>query len=60
MYTLPAWRGRGVGSALIETIIAHFKATRVRRIWLHATEQGRPIYAKAGFVPSGTDMELTW
>ena len=60
MYTLPDWRGRGLGTALVETIVAHLKATRVRRIWLHATEQGRPVYAGAGFVPSETDMELVW
>lgn len=60
MYTLPAWRGRGLGTALVATAVAHLKATRVRRIWLHATEQGRPVYARAGFVPSETDMELTW
>jgi GNAT superfamily N-acetyltransferase len=60
MYTLLAWRGRGLGTALVATAVAHLKATRVRRIWLHATDQGRPVYAKAGFVPSETDMELTW
>ncbi|HEX8150316.1 MAG TPA: GNAT family N-acetyltransferase [Pyrinomonadaceae bacterium] len=60
MYTLPAWRGRGAGTALVTTIVAHMKATRVRRIWLHATEQGRHVYAKAGFVPGETDMELAW
>lgn len=60
MYTVPSWRGRGVGTALVTTIVAYLKATSVRRIWLHATEQGRPVYAKAGFVPSETDMELTW
>ena len=60
MYTLPGWRGRGLGTALVEAIVAHLKATRVRRIWLHATEQGRPVYARAGFVPSETEMELTW
>lgn len=60
MYTVPDWRGRGVGTALITSVIAHLKATRVRRIWLHATEQGRPVYEKAGFVVSGTDMELVW
>lgn len=60
MYTLPGWRGRGLGTALVATIVAHLKATRVRRIWLHATDEGRPVYAKAGFVPSETDMELVW
>jgi len=60
MYTLPDWRGRGLGTALVAAIVAHLKATRVRRIWLHATEQGRPVYARAGFVPSETEMELAW
>lgn len=60
MYTVPAWRGRGVGTALVATVVAHLKTTGVRRIWLHATEQGRPVYAKAGFVPDETAMELAW
>ena len=60
MYTAPGWRGRGVGTALVEAVIAHLKGTRARRIWLHATEQGRPLYEKAGFVASETDMELVW
>jgi GNAT superfamily N-acetyltransferase len=60
MYTLPAWRGRGIGTALVATAVAHLKQTRVRRVWLHATEEGRPVYAKAGFVPDEKGMELTW
>lgn len=60
MYTVPGWRGKGVGTALVTTIIAHLKGTRVRRVWLHATEQGRPVYEKAGFVVSETDMEMVW
>ena len=60
MYTVPGWRGKGVGTALVKAIIDHVKGTRARRIWLHATEQGRPVYEKAGFVVSETDMELVW
>lgn len=61
MYTLPEYRGRGVGTALVAAAVAHhLKATRVKRIRLHATEQGRPVYARAGFVPGETEMELTW
>lgn len=60
MYTLPGWRGRGVGTALVATVVAHLKATPVKRVWLHATEEGRPVYAKAGFVPGEVEMELTW
>jgi GNAT superfamily N-acetyltransferase len=60
MYTVPDWRGKGVGTALVTAVINHVKGTRARRIWLHATEQGRPVYEKAGFVASETEMELAW
>lgn len=39
---------------------AEGRAPNVPDTWLHATEQGRLVYARAGFVPSETDMELTW
>lgn len=60
MYTVPGWRGRGIGTALVAAVIAHLKGTKARRIWLHATDDGRPVYEKAGFVKSETDMELVW
>ena len=60
MYTVPGWRGKGVGTALVAAVIEHLKGTRARRIWLHATEEGRPLYEKAGFVACETDMELVW
>jgi GNAT superfamily N-acetyltransferase len=60
MYTVPNRRGKGIGTALVEAVVAHLKETRARRIWLHATEEGRPLYEKAGFVASETDMELVW
>jgi GNAT superfamily N-acetyltransferase len=60
MYTLPAWRGRGLASALLDEIIGFVRTTPARRIWLHATAAGRPIYENAGFRPSTRDMELTW
>jgi len=28
--------------------------------WLHATESGRPMYEKAGFIATSDEMELTW
>ena len=60
MYTLPAWRGRGLASALLDEIIGFVRTTPARRIWLHATAAGRPLYENAGFRPSTRDMELTW
>jgi GNAT superfamily N-acetyltransferase len=51
MYTLPAWRGQGIATALLNEIIAYVKSAGGRRLWLQATEAGRPIYEKAGFRP---------
>ena len=60
MYTAPGWRGRGLATALLAAAVARAKEAGARRIWLHATEQGRPVYAKAGFVASDNEMELVW
>lgn len=60
MYTEPAWRGQGLATALLGEIIAFVRATDARRIWLHATPAGRPVYEKAGFVAHHGEMELTW
>ena len=54
MYVDPAWRGKGVGRALLETLIA-----RARDMGYHAIRLGtvaemtaaRALYASLGFVP---------
>jgi len=60
MYTRPLWRGRGLATALLDAAIVHVKRTDARRVWLHATDVGRPVYERAGFVASDSEMELTW
>jgi GNAT superfamily N-acetyltransferase len=60
MFTLPAWRGRGLASALLRELIAYVRTTNARRIWLSASEAGRPIYAAAGFVQAESAMEMFW
>ncbi len=60
MYTLPAWRGRGLANALLDEIIGFVRSTPARRIWLHATDAGRSVYTKAGFRQSTREMELIW
>ena len=60
MYTRPLWRGRGIATALLDAAIVHVKGTDARRVWLHATDVGRPVYERAGFVASDAEMELTW
>ena len=60
MYTAPAWRGRGLAARLVREAIGFVRATTARRIWLHATPAGRPVYRRAGFRPTASEMELIW
>lgn len=63
MYTIPAWRGQGLGTRILDEIISFVKATEARRIWLYASEMGEPVYAKAGFTIKQRhrpEMELVW
>jgi ribosomal protein S18 acetylase RimI-like enzyme len=58
VYTRPAWRGRGVASALVAAAVADARALGLARIRLHATAEGQPVYAAAGFRPRTDEMEL--
>jgi GNAT superfamily N-acetyltransferase len=58
MYTLPGWRGRGVATVLLQHMIEYVRTTPARRIALHATDVGRPIYERLKFIPSDRYMTL--
>lgn len=58
IYTLPAFRGQGASNGIVRAALAHAKACGVRKVILHATEAGRPIYEKLGFLASPAYMEL--
>jgi GNAT superfamily N-acetyltransferase len=47
----PAYRGRGIGTRLLEQTIKYLDAMHVPCIKLDATPQGKPIYEKLGFLP---------
>lgn len=49
--TYPEYRGRGYGLMLIEAIKKEARQRNLSFIDLYATEQGTPLYEKAGFVP---------
>ena len=46
----PAWRGKGIGTKLLEIAIEHLAGCGVPTIKLDATPQGQPLYEKLGFV----------
>lgn len=60
VYTIPMWRGQGIGTALLKEIINFVRATEAKRLWLHATEDGKRIYEKLGFVSTSKEMEMVW
>jgi ribosomal protein S18 acetylase RimI-like enzyme len=58
VYTDPSWRGLGVATALVATAVARARELGLARIRLHATAQGQPVYAAAGFAMRADEMEL--
>ncbi|MCC6315447.1 MAG: GNAT family N-acetyltransferase [Thermomicrobiales bacterium] len=54
VYVIPAWRGRGVGSALTRHAVAEAAAMGTRRLYLH-TEHARALYERLGWRAIATD-----
>jgi GNAT superfamily N-acetyltransferase len=61
MWVDPAWRGRGVGAALVASVIDWARARGRPRVCLWVTEQNRAavsLYARMGFRPTGERAPL--
>ncbi|MEC0668513.1 GNAT family N-acetyltransferase [Priestia flexa] len=58
MYTLPTYRKQGLAKQLLEKCIEECKNRDVKRIWLHASKDGEPLYKSMGFSFKGSEMEL--
>ncbi len=50
VFTEPAWRRRGVAEVLMRHVLRWAEAERLDRLVLHASDEGRPLYARLGFV----------
>lgn len=57
VYTEPEWRRRGLGTLLMKEIIAWSQKTGIESLVLHASDEGRPLYKKLGFVTT-TEMRF--
>ena len=57
MYTQSAWRKRGMASALLDVMAAYAREQRLGKLWLHASEEGRPLYERLGFVANPACLE---
>ncbi|HKO11281.1 MAG TPA: GNAT family N-acetyltransferase [Acidobacteriaceae bacterium] len=57
VYVEPSLRRRGIGRQLTEAMVAWCREQGFQWIYLHASEQGRPLYQSLGFQPS-SEMRL--
>jgi GNAT superfamily N-acetyltransferase len=57
VFTEPDWRHQGIALLLLERIIQWARAERLDRLVLHASEAGRPLYERLGFVGT-TEMRF--
>lgn len=57
MAVLSAWRGRGIGRAILAHLLAQAQGQQLRRVYLHAQLEAVDFYRKAGFRVHGTAFE---
>lgn len=55
MAVLAAWRGRGVGTAVLHGLLDEARRHGVRRVVLHAQTTAVPFYERFGFVRAGDE-----
>lgn len=58
MYTVPAWRGHGLARLILNRLVEHARAEGAGRVWLRASEIGRSVYERFGFVPLDSYMQM--
>ena len=57
VYTEPAWRRRGLAMLLMKEVISWSRKTGVDSLVLHASDEGRPLYERLGFIAT-TEMRF--
>ena len=58
MYTSPRYRRKGIAYKTLDLLVRDAKSRGVNVILLEATEMGRPLYEKYGFVKMNNEMEF--
>jgi ribosomal protein S18 acetylase RimI-like enzyme len=57
VYVVPGWRRRGIAEALMRAALAVLAERGIHRVVLHASDEGRRLYERLGFVPTN-EMRL--
>jgi GNAT superfamily N-acetyltransferase len=59
MFTEPDARGRGIARAVLAALLDFARAAGgVDRVWLRASDVGRPVYERSGFEARGNYLQL--
>lgn len=58
MYTVPGYRRKGIAYKTLDMLVKDTKAKGINFISLEATDMGRPLYEKYGFIKMNDEMEL--
>ena len=58
MYTAPEYRRQGIAFHTVDLLVKAAKERGISQIALEATDMGRPLYEKYGFVKMEDEMEL--
>jgi GNAT superfamily N-acetyltransferase len=58
MYTIPSYRKKGIAERLLNEIIEFLKDREIYTVSLHATNDGRKLYEKVGFIAKDSEMVL--
>lgn len=61
MYTRNDYRKQGIATLLLDKLVEEAKIRNVNKLWLGASELGRPVYEKFGFRQTGVwlDMDIS-
>lgn len=58
MYTKPEYRRKGIAYKTLDMLVKEAKTRGITAISLEATDAGRPLYEKYGFIKMMDEMEL--
>ena len=59
MYTSPGFRGRGLATRMLDLAVAECRRRGVVRLFLAASQMGRPVYERYGFKAAGNWYSLS-
>lgn len=58
IYTNPDYRRRGIAYKILDFLVSASREKGISAIFLEATDMGRPLYEKYGFIAKNDEMEL--